>query len=143
MGWSDPTWNWGSANGAAHDEAMKVRQALATPEARVKFLQDTASGVESLEEGKMALALSCQRARNFGYDTDAGIRDGGRWPGGGKWEALMEEMAACAFEGDGGDEALAEAIRRRLKASAQFPGEPPCVMISVALQQLDFVPRGL
>ena len=143
MGWSDPNWNWGSAIGDAHDEAMKVRKALSTPEARVKFLQDTSSGAAGLDEAKMALALSCQRARNLGYDTDAGIRDGGRWPTGGKWEALMNEMAECAFEGDGGDEALSEAIRMRLKASAQYPGEPPSVMICVALQQLDFVPRGL
>ena len=27
-GWADPGWNWGSANGAAHDEAMALRSRL-------------------------------------------------------------------------------------------------------------------
>jgi len=143
MGWSEPNWNWGSAIGDAHNEAMKVRRALATAEARVQFLQDTSKGEGNFEDAKMALALACQRARNLGYDTPDGIRDGGKWPTGGKWESLMEDMAACKFEGDSGDEALADAIRQRLKASSQFPDEAPSVMVCVALQQLDFVPRGL
>lgn len=124
MGWSDVGWNWGSANGDAHDVAMRVRSDLATPEARVKFLQDTSAGASSFDDAKMALALGCQRARNLGYDTADGVRDGGKWPTGGKWESLMEEMAACNFEGEGnsGNETLAEAIRKRLKASA-YDGE--------------------
>ena len=36
MGWSDPQWRWGSAIGAAHDEAMRVRGALSTPAARTQ-----------------------------------------------------------------------------------------------------------
>ena len=69
MGWSTPTWNWGYANGDAHDEAMRIRTALAEPHARAKFLQTTAAGESGIEDVKMALALSCQRARNVGYDT--------------------------------------------------------------------------
>lgn len=115
MGWSDPSWKWGSAGGEAHNEAAKVRSALATREARAKFIQATSKGACSLDDAKMALALSCQRARNFGYDTDAGLRN--RWAFGGMWESLMEEMAACKFEGGRGEEALAEAIWERLELS--------------------------
>ena len=88
----------------------------------------------------MALALKCQRARNMGYDL-AGKLAGK--PHDGTWEGLMEDMAACKFEGEDGMNLLAQAIRYNLPPSAQYPSEPPHVMISVALQALDFVPRGL
>jgi membrane associated rhomboid family serine protease len=141
MGWSDPNWNWGSANGTAHDEAMKVRGALSTPEARNSFLFMVFSGRAPLETVKMALALKCQRARNFGYD-DCG------------WEGLMDEMAACKFEGEEGEEgeaALCEAIRARLKDPPARPAEGSAgsaiqqlnILAAAALKELDFVERGL
>ena len=132
MGWSSPSWNWGSAVGDAHNEAMRVRDSLSTPEKRTQFLQDNAANSADLEDAKMALALSCQRARNIGYDLP-----------GRPWEGLMEDMAACKFEGEDGPEKLATAIRAILPPSAQYPDQPPSVMISVALQAMDFVPRGL
>ena len=132
MGWTSPNWNWGSAIGDAHDEAMRVRAALSTPEARRDFLQATASEDGDIEAAKMALALSCQRARNLGYDLQ-----------GRPWENLMESMAACEYEGEDGLDKLAAAIRDILPPMSQYPGQPPRVMISVALQALDFVPRGL
>ena len=140
MGWADPSWNWGSANGAAHDEAMKVRGALATPEARKSFLFLVFAGQAPIETVKMALALKCQRARNMGYDS----------PQRG-WEELMEEMAACRFEGSDGEELLCQAIRSRL---ATPPPEPLAgtagaginqfnVLASAAFAELGFEERGL
>ena len=111
---------------------MRVRDSLSTPEKRTQFLQDNAANSADLEDAKMALALSCQRARNIGYDLP-----------GRPWEGLMEDMAACKFEGEDGPEKLATAIRAILPPSAQYPDQPPSVMISVALQAMDFVPRGL
>ena len=137
MGWSSPKWNWGSAVGEAHDVAMRVRSLLSTPEVRQGFLQKTASGEVDFEEAKMALALKCQRARNLGYDLI-----GEQWRGN-SWETLMDEMAACKFEGEGGEELLADAIRLRLPPVSQYPGSDTRTMIAVALQSLDFVARGL
>ena len=132
MGWSSPDWNWGSAVGSAHDEAMNVRAALATPEARQEFLRATAAGDAEIEDAKMALALKCQRARNFRYDTD------------GRWEMLMEEMARCDFEGEDGVEKLAQAIRLRLRnEAAVYTDAEPREWIAIALNKLGFVERGL
>ena len=132
MGWSSPGWNWGSAIGEAHEEAMNVRAALATPEARRDFLRATAAGDTEIEEAKMALALKCQRARNRRYDTDR------------RWEMLMEEMASCEFEGDDGIEKLAEAIRLRLRNEAAiYKDAEPREWIAIALNKLGFVERGL
>ena len=132
MGWSDSGWNWGSAIGDAHNEAMRVRNKFSTPSSRTTFLQESSNDDVDIEEAKMLLALSCQRARNVGYDL----------PNRG-WEMLMEEMAACDFEGDGGEDKLADAIRERLPSAIQFPDASPKAMIGVALKRLGFVERGL
>ena len=133
MRWSDSNWNWGSADGDAHNEAMRVRTLLSTPQARREFLQRAADGTVDLEDVKMALALKCQRACNVGYDL----------PGRG-WQTLMESMASCAFEGDDGEAKLEAAIRERLKnASKLYPEATAREMIAVALNNLGFVERGL
>lgn len=133
MRWSDSNWNWGSAGGDAHNEAMRVRKMLSTPQARREFLQTTADGTGDLEDVKMVLALKCQRACNVGYDL----------PGRG-WQTLMESMAACTFEGDDGQAKLEAAIRERLKnASKLYPEATAREMIAVALNNLGFVERGL
>ena len=131
MGWDDPNWNWGSAIGTAHDEAMKVRAALATPEARKDFLFSVFAGQADQEEAKMALALKCQRARNLGYDTS-------------DWEGLMDAMAACKFEGEGGSERLCDAIRRRLESPPnETPGlDPLNTLVASAFTALEFVEKG-
>ena len=85
MGWDDPNWNWGSAIGTAHDEAMKVRAALSTPEARKDFLFTVFAGQADPEEAKMALALKCQRARNLGYDAN-------------DWEGLSTPLRARCLD---------------------------------------------
>ena len=64
MGWSDPDWKWGWGNGAAHDEAARVRAKLSTAPSRESFLFEVFAGVADVEDVKMALALKCQRARN-------------------------------------------------------------------------------
>ena len=105
----------------------------------MKFLQDTASGDADLEDAKMALALKCQRARNLGYDIPPGSP---KLPERG-WERLMEKIAGCEYEGEDGTEKLADAIRLRLPEMSRFPSSDPRTMISVALQSLGFVERGL
>ena len=79
MGWNSPTWGWGTASGDAHGEAMRLRTSLGDPLVRVKFLQASAAGESDLEDVKMVLALSCQRARNVGYDTREGAWETAQW----------------------------------------------------------------
>ena len=79
----------------------------------------------------MALALKCQRSRNVGYDDR------------GKWEMLMNDMAACKFEGEGGDDLLANSIRERLPSAIRYPDASTQEMISVALNNMGFIERGL
>lgn len=103
-------------------------------QARNSFLFSVFAGVAELDDIKMALALKCQRARNLGYDANDG-----------RWEALMEEMAACKFEGADGDEAFAAAIRERLD---EKPNEPKGInalniLAASAFNSLDFVEKGL
>eukprot|EP00965_Chrysotila_dentata_P150025 4955155-Pleurochrysis_carterae.AAC.2 len=125
--WSSPDWRWGYANGAAHDAAATLRNKLRTNSAREEFLKDARSGSASLEELKLALALKWQRARNFGYDED-------------DWEAAMEDMAACKFEGPNGKEALAAALKARLPESSDESVDQLAVR---SLEALQFVDRGL
>ena len=111
---------------------MRIRAELDSPEARRCFLQATAAGETEMEDAKLALALKCQRARNVGYDVDR------------RWEMLMESMAACEFEGEDGVEALATAIRQRLRNEAVMYSEDSAAeWIAIALNKLGFVERGL
>ena len=94
---------------------------------------------------KMVLALSCQRARNLGYDEPDG-----------RWESLMDEMAAGIFEDDHmiDREKLANAVNKRLaspvewKQVHEYDGakelvDIPTRPIAAALEQLEFVKNGL
>ena len=132
MGFADPGWNWGSAVGTAHDEAMKIRSRLSTEEARSNFLFTVFAGQADLEEMKLALALKCQAARNMGYDDQ-------------NWEQLMDEMAACRFEGAEGPALLCDAIRQRLPTPPNEPKglDPLPILVASAFQSLGFVERGL
>ena len=110
--WSEPGWNWGSANGDAHDEAMRLRSSLSTPEKRERFLTDVGMlDEEDWEDSKVVLALACQRAAKLCYAKD--------YPAFGEedqlaWRALMNDMAACRFEGNQGGLLLADEIGVRL-----------------------------
>ena len=110
--WSDPGWNWGSANGEAHNEAMRLRASLSTPEKRERFLTDVGMlDEEDWEDSKVVLALACQRASKLCYAKDYPNLDKEAQLA---WRALMNDMAACRFEGYQGDLLLAEEIGERL-----------------------------
>ena len=131
--WGSEGWNWGSANGAAHDKAAIVRAQFAKRHRRTSFMAWAKCGTVDAGDLKMALALSCQRARNLGYDEN------------GKWESLMDEMAACRFEGAEGPALLCDAIRSRLPDPPNAPRglDPLPILVASAFQSLGFVERGL
>lgn len=118
--------------GTAHDEAMQIRSRLSTEEARSSFLFSVFAGQADVEEMKLALALKCQAARNFGYDDQ-------------NWELLMNEMSACRFEGAEGQVLLCEAIRSRLPEPPNEPRgvDPLSILVASAFQSLGFVEKGL
>ena len=97
------------------------------------FLFEVFAGTADVDDVKLALALKCQRARNFAYDTE------------GRWEQLMEQMAACTFEGDGGTERLCDALRDRLREKPNEPRGlvPLNILAASAFKELEFVERGL
>lgn len=134
--WGSPEWKWGSADGAAHDEAMRVREEFSKPHRRSILLTYSESGSADLVDLKMALALACQNARNGGYDEADG-----------RWEALMEEMAAAKYEEEHMIKLpeLAEACNSRLTEplDGERVKETPTAAIAAALRQLDFVKKGL
>ena len=133
--WGSASWRWGSAVGAAHDVAMRVRSELDRPHRRSAFVTYAKGGAVDLVDLKMALALTCQRARNMGYDAPDG-----------RWEALMEEMAAAKFMSEGLIvlEDLAAAANSRLAAplSDEELAAEPIKALALALVELDFVQKG-
>ena len=144
--WGSEGWNWGSANGAAHDKAAIVRAQFAKRHRRTSFMAWAKCGTVDAGDLKMALALSCQRARNLGYDEN------------GKWESLMEEMASAKYM-DAKLEfidypKLAGAVNERLPEPFTFDQflasesegtleEYPVAVVARALEELDFVNNGL
>ena len=144
--WGSDGWNWGSANGAAHDKAAIVRAQFAKRHRRTSFMAWAKCGTVDAGDLKMALALSCQRARNLGYDEN------------GKWESLMDEMASAKYM-DAKLEfidypKLAGAVNERLPSpftfdeflAAESEGtleEYPVAVVARALDHLDFVNNGL
>ena len=144
--WGSEGWNWGSANGAAHDKAAIVRAQFAKRHRRTSFMAWAKCGTVDAGDLKMALALSCQRARNLGYDEN------------GKWESLMDEMAAAQYM-DAKLEfidypKLAGAVNERLPEPFTFDQflasesegtleEYPVAVVARALEELDFVNNGL
>ena len=111
--WSDPDWQWGSATGAAHAEAARLRASLQTPEQRSRFLTDVGMlDPLDFEDSKVVLALKIQRATSAAkprletYGLDADERAA--------WRQVMDDLAACRFEGHRGDELLADACIDRL-----------------------------
>ena len=144
--WGSAGWNWGSAVGAAHDKAAIVRAQFAKRHRRTSFMAWAKCGTVDAGDLKMALALSCQRARNLGYDEN------------GKWESLMDEMAAAQYM-DAKLEfidypKLAGAVNERLPTPFTFDEflasesegtleEYPVAVVARALEELDFVNNGL
>ena len=144
--WGSEGWNWGSPVGAAHDKAAIVRAQFAKRHRRTSFMAWAKCGTVDAGDLKMALALSCQRARNLGYDEN------------GKWESLMDEMAAAQYM-DAKLEfidypKLAGAVNERLPTPFTFDEflasesegtleEYPVAVVARALEELDFVNNGL
>ena len=144
--WGSEGWNWGSPVGAAHDKAAIVRAQFAKRHRRTSFMAWAKCGTVDAGDLKMALALSCQRARNLGYDEN------------GKWESLMDEMADARYM-DAKLEfidypKLAGAVNERLPVPFTFDEflasesegtleEYPVAVVARALDHLDFVNNGL
>ena len=143
--WGSEGWNWGSADGEAHNVAARVRENFAKPHRRSALVSYCKTGSVDLFDVKMVLALSCQRARNLGYDEADG-----------RWESLMNEMAAGAFEEDNMiiRDKLADAVNKRLDEPVDWKNPPgsesweekievPSLPIALALEKLEFVKNGL
>lgn len=114
VAWSDPGWQWGRADGMAHAVAKRLRDSLSTSEQRERFLVDVGMlDEEDWDDTKVVLALKCQRAAKRCYAADYGLDNQAQR----SWRALVDDMAACKFEGRGGDVRLAEAIGERLGAN--------------------------
>ena len=144
--WGSEGWNWGSPVGAAHDKAAIVRAQFAKRHRRTSFMAWAKCGTVDAGDLKMALALSCQRARNMGYDEN------------GKWESLMDEMAAAQYMDSKLEfidyPKLAGAVNERLPTPFTFDEflasesegtleEYPVAVVARALEELDFVNNGL
>ena len=111
MSWSDPDWQWGSATGEAHRQAQRLREELASPAERTRFL--TGLGMmdaDDFRDSKVVLALTCQRAAKRCFAAQYGLDEEEQQ----SWRSLMDDLAACRFEGNRGDLLLADAIMERV-----------------------------
>merc|ERR1719271_10481 len=61
--WGTAAWNWGYAQGAAHDAAAELRSALSTEDARRDYLIALRNGRITEASSKLCFALTCQRSR--------------------------------------------------------------------------------
>lgn len=102
MAWSDSEWEW--------DSAARLRSMLSTQAQRQQFMEALMNGDADWEDSKVVLALKCQRvakrgnANAYGLDTEEQQ----------VWRELMDDLAACRYEGYRGDLHLADAIGERL-----------------------------
>lgn len=74
MSWGTKAWNWGSANGAAHDVARDVRASLRAEAQRVEYLVAAKQGKVSEASLKMTLGLTMQRFGNQGGRLPEALR---------------------------------------------------------------------
>ena len=96
--WGTAAWNWGYAQGAAHDAAAELRSALSTEDARREYLIALRNGRISEASAKLCFALTCQRTRTglpapFNDAYSALVR--GEYEN----EAGFADLAACAAPG--------------------------------------------
>ena len=144
--WSDASWQWGSASGAAHVEAARLRKELSTAAAREAFERSVADGSTSFEDAKLALALLCQRASKQCFAAKHGLKDAEARD---QWRNLMQEMAQCRFEGPRGDVVLVEAIGERLglvesaRLNSLCALSAPRAAVVSALKAMAFVEAGI
>jgi hypothetical protein len=154
--WGSKAWNWGYANGDAHDAAALLRRKLDTAERRRAWLQTLVSEENDedrpdLEEIKLCFALRCQRAfsqRTIGgyagvYDalTEGSYEDGGSSGPGRFWTDLEEELPSVGVP--------LPFDARLVAISMGLDGGNPCedrqhrVLAAAVLMQMGLVERGL
>ena len=138
--WGSPEWKWGSEDGVAQEVASKIRLQFKKLHRRTSFQAWANSGTVDMSDLTMALALTCERARNLGYDAPDG-----------RWGALMDMIVDAEFD-DGGlinQPKLAAAVNERLAVPLGFDeancalDEYPAAVCGRALKELDFVANGL
>ena len=121
---------------------LGLRRILDTPDERTSFLKAIESDAE-FEATKVVLALKIQRASKSWHAEEYGLDDSEQVA----WRRIMDDMADCRFEGEGGNEALVEAIGQRLKMDPEAMSaggvDPTRASIASALKALKFVELGL
>jgi len=134
--WGSPEWQWGSADGAAHEVAARVRAEFEKSHRRSAFLTYARCGSADLVDLKMALALKCQRAKNMAYDDADG-----------RWAALELLIERAEFEHEGLIELnkLAAAVNERLPTPLDDEDvrEQPTGVIAEGMAHLGFVEKGI
>mmetsp|Transcript_28070 Transcript_28070/g.45023 ORF Transcript_28070/g.45023 Transcript_28070/m.45023 type:complete len:188 (-) Transcript_28070:96-659(-) len=105
--WGSPGWNWGSAQGAAHDLAGPLRARLQAQDQRLQWLERLRNGEVDWEEAKLSLALLFQKAAHE-------RRDGG--PLG--YPLILTRLVEAVYESADGDAMLVSDMEARL---VQFP----------------------
>ena len=152
--WASPTWRWGSALGDAHVQSTALGDRLATAESREAFVAAIGAGDVEWAECQLALALKCQHAAKKCYGRAHGLGTSEQR----RLRQLVDDMAGCCFEGEGGAARLATALDglsfptgssispapqpRAAGDSPPSPAPQPRAAVSRALVALDFVQLG-
>ena len=137
MSFGDWGWCWGEPGGEAHMVSEGLRSFFATEAERRKFIQAVSVDAE-YEATKVVLALKIERMTKMPWNAkDYSIDDGEK----AAWETVLDDMIACKFEDDGGDDRLVAAIQ---KCMGERPcGSSPRESIAAALAALSFVEVGI
>jgi hypothetical protein len=169
--WGSPEWQWGSADGAAHEVAARVRAEFEKPHRRSAFLTYARCGSADLVDLKMALALKCQRAKSAWLDPSTSAlplavcwllvcppltqrptdrdsaADMAYDDADGRWAALELLIERAEFEHEGLIELnkLAAAVNERLPTPLDDEDvrEQPTGVIAEGMAHLGFVEKGI
>eukprot|EP00629_Pelagomonadales_sp_RCC1024_P013112 CAMPEP_0119265294 /NCGR_PEP_ID=MMETSP1329-20130426/4142_1 /TAXON_ID=114041 /ORGANISM="Genus nov. species nov., Strain RCC1024" /LENGTH=193 /DNA_ID=CAMNT_0007265111 /DNA_START=113 /DNA_END=691 /DNA_ORIENTATION=- len=145
--WASPEWQWGSASGAAHEVAARVRKQFTKRHRRTSFLAWAKCGTVDMVDLKMTVALMCQKAVNAGADAPDG-----------RWGSLVDAMARAEFMKED-DDAFIDGLKLAMAVNERLPEpftydqfmeatalegeleEYPAAVVARALEQpeLDFV----
>lgn len=136
--WGTREWNWGFANGLAHDEAFKLRSRLSSPANREAWLKSVGDGEIDQEEVKLCLALKWQRA---GHERRAG-----------GYLEVMDRLASGEFENANGLDDFCGALKRALPSIGASSGDEASLesgdqrlnaLAVTILLNMNFLERGL
>uniref|UniRef100_A0A7S1NBJ9 Uncharacterized protein n=1 Tax=Eutreptiella gymnastica TaxID=73025 RepID=A0A7S1NBJ9_9EUGL len=89
--WGSPNWNWGYAQGEAHDRAAVMRAELGDTSDRLAFLATLLSGKVQWNDISLCLGLQFQRA---GHERRDGAPTG--------YNLILNRLVANKYEGEGG-----------------------------------------